>query len=71
MITTVTNLRTGSEWHYSRPPEQAVVCAHEQGTKGNWCVWTYDWTQVRRSGDTVVCGDWAARIRLAKTEARP
>jgi hypothetical protein len=63
VITEVTNLATGAKITYSLPPEEAVVCAHEQ-SKGNYNTWDYSKKPhplLRDAGRFVSCGDWTAK----------
>lgn len=60
----VVNLATGQEVEYGGPtPQQAVVNAYEQFTRGNWNTWEYDYSQAKLtpSGLHWNCGDWTCR----------
>lgn len=61
----VTNLSTLKEVGYLHDnPKQAVVCAYEQFTIGNWNTWTYkpfaEHPEATEGKMTVACGDWVA-----------
>jgi hypothetical protein len=63
-MTKVFNMKTGELKGYSCPPSEAVVCAFEQEKK-NFNTWQYDYSQAEfaASGESVSCGDWAAKIQ--------
>jgi len=43
MVTQALNLKSGSVYQYTLPPEKAVVSAYEQYEKKNFNTWDYDY----------------------------
>lgn len=67
----VMNLQTGEICEYACPPAEAVVCAHEQYTRGNWNTADYDFSRVETNLWTYTCGDWTALRREAWAGLNP
>jgi hypothetical protein len=63
VMTEVTNLATGETVVYALPPEQAVLHAYMQHTRGNWNWWEYPAMNFVWGKHSVAVGDWCALIR--------